>query len=77
MIKVNDDVFKYYFYFVQERMNIFWNKYDENKEPLTDDLILKENKFTKIHQEICGYNKKNKLELVNPKPEDVKLWLEQ
>ena len=38
---------------------------------------LKENKFTKIHQEICGYNKKNKLELVNPKPEDVKLWLEQ
>jgi len=50
MIKVNDDVFKYYFYFVQERMNIFWNKYDENKEPLTDDLILKENKFTNVYR---------------------------
>lgn len=34
-------------------------------------------KFTKLHMEICGYNKKNKLNLVNPKPEDVKSWLNQ
>ena len=38
---------------------------------------VKEVKYTKLHQELCGYNKKNKLELTNPKPEDVKLWLEQ
>jgi len=50
MLKVNDEVYKYYFYFVQERMNIFWNKYDSNKEPWTNDLILKENKFTNVYR---------------------------
>jgi len=50
MIEVNDDVFKYYFYFVQERMNIFWNKYEYNKGPLTNDIILKENKFTNVYR---------------------------
>ncbi len=34
-------------------------------------------KFTKLHAEMCGFNKKNKLNLVNPKPEDVKSWLNQ
>ncbi len=34
-------------------------------------------KFTKLHQEICGYNKKNKLGLQNPSPEEVKEWLEK
>lgn len=34
-------------------------------------------KFTKLHMEMCGYNKKNKLNLINPKPEDVKSWLNQ
>ncbi|MFW5850607.1 MAG: lysine--tRNA ligase [Bacteroidota bacterium] len=34
-------------------------------------------KFTKLHQEICGYNKKNKLNLSNPKPDEVKNWLGQ
>lgn len=28
----------------------------------------------KLHQEICGYNKKNKLELKNPSIDDVKRW---
>ena len=38
---------------------------------------LKEvDKFTKLHQEICGFNKKNKLGLQNPSPEEVKSWLE-
>lgn len=50
MLKVNDEVYKYYFYFVQERMNIFWNKYDSKKEPWTNDLILKENKFTNVYR---------------------------
>ncbi len=50
MLKVNDEVFKYYFYFIQERMNIFWNKYDSNKQPWTNDVILKENKFTNVYR---------------------------
>ncbi|MFO7869443.1 MAG: lysine--tRNA ligase [Bacteroidales bacterium] len=34
-------------------------------------------KFTKLHQELCGYNKKNKLNLTNPQPEEVKNWIGQ
>jgi hypothetical protein len=50
MLKVNDDVFKYYFYFVQERMNIFWNKLESNEQPWTNDIILQENKFTNVYR---------------------------
>ena len=32
-------------------------------------------KYTKLHQDLCGYNKKNKLGLHNPSQEDVKTWL--
>jgi lysyl-tRNA synthetase class 2 len=32
-------------------------------------------KHKKLHQDLCGYNKKNKLGLHNPSPEDVKEWL--
>jgi len=38
---------------------------------------VKEIKFTKLHQEICGHNKKNKVGLTNPKPDEVKTWLGQ
>jgi lysyl-tRNA synthetase class 2 len=31
----------------------------------------------KFHQDICGLNKKNKLELTNPGKEDVALWIEK
>jgi lysyl-tRNA synthetase, class II len=38
---------------------------------------LKEvDKHTKLHQEICGFNKKNKLELPNPTQDEVKTWIE-
>jgi lysyl-tRNA synthetase class 2 len=36
---------------------------------------LKQANPNKLHQELCGMNKKNKLELTNPKPEDVKNWI--
>jgi lysyl-tRNA synthetase class 2 len=29
----------------------------------------------KLHQEVCGLNKKMKLELNNPSPEEVKTWV--
>ena len=45
----NDDTFKYYFYFIQERMKIFWNKY-EHKQHLTDDSILQDYKFTNVYR---------------------------
>ena len=32
-------------------------------------------KHTKLHQDLCGYNKKNKLGLQNPSQDDVKAWL--
>lgn len=38
---------------------------------------LKEVKPTKLHQEMCGMNKKHKLGLKNPSPDEVKKWIEQ
>jgi lysyl-tRNA synthetase class 2 len=37
----------------------------------------REIKHTKLHQQICGYNKKNKLGLSNPTPDQVKEWMEE
>lgn len=45
----NEETFRFYFYFIQERMNIFWNKY-EHKDHLTDDPILHEYKFTNVYR---------------------------
>ena len=45
----NDATLKYYFYFIQERMNIFWKMCEDNI-PLTDDPILKEYKFTNVYR---------------------------
>ena len=50
MIKVKEDIFQYYFYFVQERMNIFWNKYNCQDSPWTNDEILKIHKFTNVYR---------------------------
>jgi lysyl-tRNA synthetase class 2 len=41
----------------------------------TVSALKKVEKHTKLHQEICGYNKKNKLGLVNPSQEDVAGWI--
>lgn len=49
LIVPNDEVFRYYFYFVQERMNIFWRRC-EGKKILTKDPILREYKFTNIYR---------------------------
>ncbi|WP_455537571.1 nucleotide kinase domain-containing protein, partial [Prevotella koreensis] len=45
----NDRVLRYYFYFMQERMNIFWRKC-AGKDVLTKDPILKEYKFTNVYR---------------------------
>ena len=45
----NDDVFRYYFYFIQERMNMFWRKC-EGSSVLTTDSILRRYKFTNVYR---------------------------
>ena len=45
----NDATLRYYFYFMQERMNMFWRKC-EGKKVLTDDPILREYKFTNVYR---------------------------
>ena len=45
----NDAVLRYYFYFMQERMDIFWRKC-EGKKILTQDPILSEYKFTNVYR---------------------------
>ena len=45
----NDSTLRYYFYFIQERMNIFWKKC-QGYETLTDDSILQNYKFTNVYR---------------------------
>lgn len=40
----------YYFYFMQERMNMFWKKCEDNSSSLTSDPILSEYKFTNVYR---------------------------
>lgn len=47
----NDEVLKFYFYFIQERMNMFWNRC-EGKWPLSKDPILGKYKFTNVYR-VC------------------------
>jgi hypothetical protein len=50
MIKVRDEAFKYYFHFMEERMTIFWSRYEGLPLPWTDDEILRTNKFTNVYR---------------------------
>lgn len=55
MIKVREEAFQYYFYFMQERMNIFWQRSKKDTHlfsHLTDDPILSEYKFTNVYR-VC------------------------
>jgi len=37
---------------------------------------LKDLNPNKLHQDICGFNKKNKLALTNPSKEEVSQWID-
>lgn len=41
----------------------------------TTEKLKEVEKHTKLHQDLCGYNKKNKLGLQNPSQDDVKTWI--
>ena len=73
----NDTTLKYYFYFIQERMNVFWSKCS-HKAHLTDDPILQEYKFTNVYRacdRVSQYLIKNVIyrDLDKYTPEDVLL----
>ena len=73
----NDATLKYYFYFIQERMNIFWNRCNFC-DHLTDDPILKEYKFTNVYRacdRVSQYLIRNVIykDLNNYSPEDILL----
>lgn len=44
------EIFRYYFYFIQERMKIFRAKLEGKKAPWTDDPILNEYRFTNVYR---------------------------
>ncbi|MBO7551081.1 MAG: hypothetical protein J6T62_06120 [Fibrobacter sp.] len=48
-IQPNEEILKYYFYFIQERMNVFWHKLN-GESNLTEDPILKKYKFTNVYR---------------------------
>ncbi|MDR0605064.1 MAG: hypothetical protein LBG80_12245 [Bacteroidales bacterium] len=50
MIKVREKAFKHYFYFMEQRMNIFWARYNNEEYPWTDDPILLRHKFTNVYR---------------------------
>ena len=43
----------------------------------TVEKLAEVEKFTKLHQEMMGYRKKNKLEIGTVSPEEVGKWLEK
>lgn len=44
--------FKYYMYWLTERMNIFWNRYEGKEQPYTNDPILQKHKFTNVYRSL-------------------------
>lgn len=50
MLKIRHEAFKYYFYFMQERMEIFHNQYIRNHNFKTKDVILSQYKFTNVYR---------------------------
>ncbi|GAB6395204.1 MAG: ATP-binding protein [Bacteroidales bacterium] len=50
MIKVREQAFKYYFHFMEQRMNIFWARYNNEIYPWTNDSILLRHKFTNVYR---------------------------
>lgn len=49
-MKIRNEAFQYFFYFIQERMNIFWRKNKGISSQLTLDPILAKHKFTNVYR---------------------------
>lgn len=49
-IPVPGENFPYYLYWMCERMNIFWKKYEGKPAPWTDDEVLRNGKFCNVYR---------------------------
>lgn len=49
-MKIREEAYQWYFYFIQERMKIFWKRYNGLSEYLTTDPILGRHKFTNVYR---------------------------
>jgi hypothetical protein len=49
-MRIREEAFQWYFYFIQERMNIFWKRYQRTPSPYSDDLIFQDYKFTNVYR---------------------------
>lgn len=47
---VREEAFRYFFYFMEERMNIFWEKYYSPQNLLTKDKVFIKHKFTNVYR---------------------------
>jgi hypothetical protein len=55
MLKIREETFKHYLFFMEERMNIFWKRFEEPNfffGNLTSDPIFAEYKFTNVYR-VC------------------------
>ena len=77
-MKVNDSTYKYYFFFIQERMNIFWKRYECVDTNLTEDKILAKHKFTNVYRaqdRVSQYLIKNVIYNTNEKFTEIDILL--
>ncbi len=49
-MKIRDNCYQYYFYFLQERMDIFWKRYENKNYPFSNDFIFINYKFTNVYR---------------------------
>ena len=70
-VKQTDTVDKY----IEAGIAKEWAEVLQNLGYITVDSVKQFEKPGKLHQEICGFNKKNKLGLSNPSQEEVASWI--
>lgn len=49
-MKIREKAFEKYFYLMQERMNIFWKRYEGVNSPFSQDEIFNKHKFTNVYR---------------------------
>jgi len=77
-MKVNDETYKYYFYFIQERMSIFWKRYNGKNLPFSDDPIFQKYKFTNVYRaqdRVSQYLIKNVIQASNSELNEIDVLL--
>ena len=77
MLKIRHQAFKYYFLFMQERMQIFHNQYTQNNIRTKDDILF-EYKFTNVYRacdRVSQYLITEMADFENKKMDDVDIAL--